>query len=106
VRPHPVGFRNSPLRKLRDYRFHLSPRACLAGRRSLDAHVERHRVALIALGVSTGVDRDAWIEGFRCELKVEAINRIGLQLLFAAQLPLAYLARINSNIERLLDMYE
>ena len=64
------------------------------------------RVALITLGVSTGVDRDAWIEGFRCELKVEAINRIGLQLLFAAQFPLAYLARINSNIERLLDMYE
>lgn len=63
-------------------------------------------MALIALGVSTGVDRDAWIEGFRCELKVEAINRIGLQLLFAAQFLLAYLGRINSNIERLLDMYE
>jgi hypothetical protein len=75
-------------------------------RSQVDAHVERHRAALMALGVSTGVDRDAWIEGFRCELKVEAINRIGLQLLFAAQFPLAYLGRINSNIERLLDMYE
>jgi len=28
-----------------------------------------------------------------------------LQLLFAAQFPLAYLARINNTIERLLDMY-
>ena len=75
-------------------------------RAQVDAHIEKHRTSLVALGVSTGVDRDAWIEGFRCELKVEAINRIGLQLLFAAQFPLAYLTRINSNIERLLDMYE
>lgn len=77
-----------------------------ADRLQVDTHIEKHRAALIALGVSTGVDRDAWAEGFRCELKVEAIDRIGLQLLFAAQFPLAYIARINSNIERLLDMYE
>ncbi len=77
-----------------------------ADRSQVDAHIERHRTVLTSLGISTGVDRDAWIEGFRCELKVEAINRIGLQLLFAAQFPLAYLGRINSNIERLLDMYE
>ena len=48
---------------------------------------------------------DHWVEGFRCELKVEAINRIGLQLVFAAQFPLAYIARINGTIERLLDLY-
>ncbi len=77
-----------------------------AGRDQVDAHLERHRSALLALGVSTGIDRDAWIEGFRCELKVEAIDRIALQLLFAAQFPLAYVVRINRNIERLLDMYE
>ncbi len=77
-----------------------------ADRLQVDTHIEKHRAALIELGVSTGVDRDTWIEGFRCELKVEAIDRIGLQLLFAAQFPLAYIARINSNIERLLDMYE
>jgi hypothetical protein len=75
-------------------------------RRQVDAHIEKHRAALIALGVSTGVDRDAWMEGFRCELRVEAINRIGLQLLFAAQFPLPYLVRIDRNIEHLLDMYE
>ena len=46
-----------------------------------------------------------WIEGFRSELKVEAINRVGHQLLFAAQFSLAYLVRINATIERLLDLY-
>jgi hypothetical protein len=60
----------------------------------LDRHVRR----------TTG-ERRASGEGFRCELKVEAINRVALQLLFAAQFPLAYLARINNTIERLLDMY-
>ena len=39
------------------------------------------------------------------EIKVQAINRIAMQLLFAAQFPLAYLPRINAMIERLLDLY-
>jgi hypothetical protein len=77
-----------------------------AGRQQIDAHVEKHRETLVALGVTAGVERDTWIEGFRCEIRVEAIDRIGLQLLFAAQFPLAYLARINRNIERLLDIYD
>ena len=76
-----------------------------AGREQIDTHVEKHRKALVALGVTEGFDRDTWVEGFRCELKVEAIDRVGLQLLFAAQFPLAYLARINRSIERLLDIY-
>jgi hydroxymethylglutaryl-CoA reductase (NADPH) len=76
-----------------------------ADRAQVDRHVEAHRRALVEAGVSAGIDRDAWVEGFRCELKVEAINRVGLQLLFAAQFPLAYLARINATIERLLDLY-
>lgn len=74
-----------------------------AGRAEIDRHVEAHRAALAAAGVA--IDRDTWLEGFRCELKVEAIDRIGFQLLFAAEFPLAYLARINANIERLLDLY-
>jgi hypothetical protein len=65
-----------------------------ADRDRIDGHVEAHRVALVEAGVSTGVERDMWIEGFRGELKVEAINRVGHQLLFAAQFPLAYLVRI------------
>ncbi|HVX98888.1 MAG TPA: hypothetical protein VHA55_03745 [Pseudorhodoplanes sp.] len=73
------------------------------GRTEIDRHVEAHRAALVGAGLA--IDRDAWFEGFRCELKVEAIDRIGFQLLFAAEFPLAYLARINANIERLLDLY-
>src|SRR5262249_29582367 len=78
----------------------------IADRPRVDRHVEAHRLALVAAGASTDVDRDSWIEGFRCELKIEAINRIALQLLFAAQFPVAYVARINATIERLLDLYE
>jgi hydroxymethylglutaryl-CoA reductase (NADPH) len=76
-----------------------------ADRSQVDRYVEAHRTALIAAGVATGIERDAWIEGFRCELKVEAINRVAHHFLFAAQFPLAYLARINATMERLLDLY-
>jgi aminoglycoside phosphotransferase (APT) family kinase protein len=76
-----------------------------AGRKQIDTHVEGHRLALAELGISKGIDREAWMEGFRSEVKTEATNRINLQFLFGAAFPLAYLARINRNIERLLDMY-
>ena len=75
-------------------------------RAQVDRHVETHRDALIKSGVATGVEHDAFVEGFRCELRVQAINRVGLQLLFGAQFQLPYLARINATIERLLDLYE
>ncbi|MFZ5690911.1 MAG: hypothetical protein ACOY5F_06610 [Pseudomonadota bacterium] len=76
-----------------------------AGRERIDSHLERHRLALANAGITQGTDRDAWMEGFRCELKVEAINRIGLQFVFGAAFPLAYLERINATIEHLLDLY-
>jgi hypothetical protein len=77
-----------------------------AERADVDHHVETHRDALIKAGVSTGIERDVFVEGFRCELRVQAINRIGLQFLFGAQFQLAYLTRINATIERLLDLYD
>ena len=77
-----------------------------ADRKQIDAHLERHRLALTNAGITQGTDKDSWMEGFRCELKVEAINRIGLQFIFGAAFPLAYLAHINANIERLLDLYD
>jgi hydroxymethylglutaryl-CoA reductase (NADPH) len=77
-----------------------------ADRAQIDGHVEAHRRALLDAGVIKGIERDLWFEGFRCELKVEAINRVAFQLLFGAQFPLAYLVRINAMIERLLDLYE
>jgi hypothetical protein len=76
-----------------------------SGREQIDMHVERHRATLVVFGVMNGIDRDAWMEGFRSEVKTEAINRINLQFLFGAAFPLAYLRRINRNIERLLDLY-
>jgi hypothetical protein len=75
-------------------------------REQVDRHVETHRDALIKAGVATGVEHDAFLEGFRCELRVQSINRVGLQLLFGAQFQLPYLTRINATIERLLDFYD
>jgi hypothetical protein len=74
-------------------------------RADIDRLVERHRTMLAEMGVKGGLDRDTWVEAFRCELKVEAINRIGMQCIFEAAFPLAYFGRINANIERLLDLY-
>jgi hypothetical protein len=76
-----------------------------ASRADIDRLVERHRTMLAEMGVTAGLDRDTWIEAFRAELKVEAINRIGMQCIFEAAFPLAYFGRINANIERLLDPY-
>jgi hypothetical protein len=76
-----------------------------ATRADIDWLVERHRTMLAEMGVKAGPDRDTWMEAFRCELKVEAINRIGMQCIFEAAFPLAYFERINANIERLLDLY-
>src|SRR5258708_7972579 len=74
-------------------------------RADIDRLMEAHRTMLSEMGVKTGLDRDAWMEAFRCELKVEAINRIGMQCIFEAAFPLAYFERINATIERLLDLY-
>jgi hypothetical protein len=81
--------------------FALAP---TAERAQVDRHVEAHRRALVEAGAPS--DHDSWIEGFRCELKAEAINRVALQLMFAAEFPMAYVARINATIERLLDLYK
>lgn len=74
-------------------------------RAEVDGHVEAHRSALAEAGVTSGIDRDTWLAGFRCELKVEALNRVGFQLVFGAQFPVAYAARVNHSIEHLLDLY-
>jgi hypothetical protein len=72
----------------------------------VDRHVEAHRSALVAAGVTSGIDRETWLAGFRCELAVEALNRVGLQLVFGAQFHLPYAERVNATIEHLLDLYE
>jgi hypothetical protein len=77
-----------------------------ADRARVDRHVEAHRSALAAAGVTSGIDRDTWLAGFRCELRVEALNRVGFQLVFGAQFPVPYVERVNATIEHLLDLYE
>ena len=77
-----------------------------ATRAEIDALVERHRRHLVSLGVREGLDPDHWMEAFRAELRVEAIDRIAMQGIFAAAFPLAYFARINATSERLLDLYD
>jgi hypothetical protein len=76
-----------------------------ATRMDIDRLVENHRATLSAMGAESGLDRDTWMEAFRSELKVEAINRMSMQYIFEAAFPLAYFERINANIERLLDLY-
>jgi hypothetical protein len=75
-------------------------------RARVDRHVETHRSALAAAGVTSGIDRETWLAGFRCELKVEALNRVGFQLVFGAQFPVLYVGRVNATIEHLLDLYD
>jgi hypothetical protein len=75
-------------------------------RADIDRLVEAHRATLADMGVEPGLDRDLWMEGFRSELKVEAINRLGMQCIFQAAFSLAYFERINANMERLLDLYD
>ncbi len=94
---------NTAHRDLVDMLTFVAPSA--ATRADIDRLMERHRTMLAETGVKAGLDRDTWMEAFRCELKVEAINRISMQCIFEAAFPLAYFERINTNIERLLDLY-
>ncbi len=73
-------------------------------RPEVDAHVERHRRWLEA-ATGTGIDPEEWVEGFRCELYLEAINRVPLQWLFHSRFPSGYAVRINRTLEHLLSLY-
>ncbi len=67
-------------------------------RAAVDSLIERHRAHL-------GVDRDAWWEGFRIALRLEAINRVPYQWLFATAIELGYIKRITAAVQRLLREY-
>jgi len=73
-------------------------------REQVDAHVERHRASLEA-AAGRPVPADIWLEGFRCELYLEAINRVPLQWVLHARYPSRYVVRINRTLEHLLDLY-
>lgn len=75
-----------------------------ASREAVDAHVERHRASLEAACGRT-VPADLWLDGFRCELYLEAIDRMPLQWALHARYPSRYLPRIHNTLEHLLDLY-
>jgi hydroxymethylglutaryl-CoA reductase (NADPH) len=75
-----------------------------ATRPEVDAHVERHR-ARLEKAAGTSIDRDEWFEGFRCELYLEAINRVPLQWLFHSRFPSGYAVRIGRTLGCLLSLY-
>jgi hypothetical protein len=54
-------------------------------RARVDHHVDTHRSALAAAGATSGIGPETWLAGFRCELAIEALNRVGFQLVFGAQ---------------------
>lgn len=98
-----LAARDIPQRDLVEMLTFVSPASM--GRAEIDRLVDGHRRAIAVGSEAQGLDADSYMEGFRAELKLEAINRIGCQFLFAAGFPLAYLKRINDRIEYLLDLY-
>lgn len=73
-------------------------------RTTVEGYVELHRACLADLGVE--IEPQAWAEAFRAELFVEALNRVGLQGIWAREFELAFYPAINATIEHLLDLYE
>ncbi len=73
-------------------------------RAEVDKLVDHHRW-VVEKSSGIPIDRDLWFEIFRVELRLEAINRVGLQLLFATELDLPYVPRIYAAIDHLLDLY-
>lgn len=100
-----LAARDAPQRDLVEMLTFVLPAS--TARAEIDSLVDGHRRAVAAAvgREAEGLDPDRYMEGFRAELKLEAINRIGCQFLFAAGFPLAYLGRINDRIEYLLDLY-
>lgn len=99
-----LATRNTAHRDLVELLTFVLPPSVDRGR--VDRHVEAHRSALVAAGVTSGIDRESWQAGFRCELAVEALNRVGFQIVFGARFHLPYAERVNATIEHLLDLYE
>ncbi|MBX3582743.1 MAG: hypothetical protein KF810_12675 [Rhizobiaceae bacterium] len=111
-RPAPIALdwelaaRDAPQRDLVELLTFVLPAG--TPRSEVKSLVDGHRKAIIesAGDLASGLDPEGFEQAFRAELKLQAINRIGHQFLFAAAFPLPYLARINACIEHLLDLYD
>ncbi len=65
--------------------------------------VERHRSTLARMS-GLSLDRDAWWEGFRVAVRLEAINRVPLQWLFYRVIELGYVERITRTVHELVRL--
>jgi thiamine kinase-like enzyme len=65
--------------------------------------VERHRRHLVQ-AAHTELDPEAWWEGFRIAVRLEAINRVPFQWLFATAIELGYVERITRTVQALVRL--
>jgi hypothetical protein len=68
--------------------------------KSVSELVERHRYEL-SRRTGLALDREAWWEGFRVAVRLEAINRVPLQWLFYSVIELGYVERITRTVHEL-----
>jgi hypothetical protein len=64
--------------------------------------VEAARSTLHEQGVP--IDAERWRDAVRAEVRVEALDRVGMQSLFETEFALPYFTRIQTTVERLLDL--
>lgn len=67
-------------------------------------HGEQHRQALAATGLE--IPRDEYFAALAADLRSEAIDRVGMQLLFEAAFDLPYVPRINRTVDHLVAITE
>lgn len=67
-------------------------------------HAETHRTALGATGMS--LDREAYLAALAADLRCEAIDRVGMQLLLEAAFDLPYVPRVNRTVDHLVRLSE
>jgi hypothetical protein len=65
----------------------------------VEHHAEQHRRAMAATGLD--IRREDYLAGLAADLRSEAIDRIGMQLLFEAAFDLPYVPRINRTVDHL-----
>ena len=67
-------------------------------------HGEQHRSAMAATGLE--IPADQYFAGLAADLRSEAIDRVGMQLLFEAAFDLPYVPRINRTVDHLVAITE
>ena len=71
---------------------------------TLDHHATQHRESLGANGLV--IAEADYRAALAADLRSEAVERVGMQLLFAAAFDLPYIPRINATVQRLVDLTE